>query len=154
MRVCIKEDNDEFPSVPPGFESFTSFSLKRVNESEKQDSENRISCSETASVSESQSVQMETNIATDEVAKRPLRRRPWINHRQHDNKPEDEFNSERLEQVVFQCSSEFLVFNNFICHFSMKSPILVHVVSYTIVLAEFCSKISSSQGGCTRMSPM
>ncbi|PQQ18941.1 hypothetical protein Pyn_22518 [Prunus yedoensis var. nudiflora] len=98
MRVCIKEDNDEFPSVPPGFESFTSFSLKRVNESEKQDSENRISCSETASASESQSVQMETNIATDEVAKRSLRRRPWINHRQHDNKPEDEFNSELLEQ--------------------------------------------------------
>ncbi|XP_021810978.1 putative lysine-specific demethylase JMJ16 [Prunus avium] len=98
MRVCIKEDNDEFPSVPPGFESFTSFSLKRVNESEKQDSENRISCSETVGASESQSVQMETNIATDEVAKRSLRRRPWINHRQHDNKPEDEFNSELLEQ--------------------------------------------------------
>ncbi|XP_062006554.1 putative lysine-specific demethylase JMJ16 [Rosa rugosa] len=98
MRVCIKEDNDEFPSVPPGFESFTSFSLKRVNESEKQDSENLISCCATTSTSESQSVQMETGNNVAEVAKRSQRRRPWINNRRYYNNAEDEFDYESLDQ--------------------------------------------------------
>ncbi|KAM1039047.1 hypothetical protein ACFX13_034376 [Malus domestica] len=97
MRVCMQEDNDEFPSVPPGFESFASFSLQRANESEKQDSENRISSSATASPSKSQSVQMETDIDTGGVAKRSVRRRQCINHGQN-NKSEDESDWEQLEQ--------------------------------------------------------
>lgn len=111
MRVCIKEDTDEFPSVPPGFESFTSFSLKRVNESEKQDSENLISCSATTSTSESQSVQMETDTDVGEVAKRSLRRRPWMNNRRHNDNAEDESDYERLDQVSVAVFLYSLVFN-------------------------------------------
>ncbi|XP_008388726.2 putative lysine-specific demethylase JMJ16 isoform X2 [Malus sylvestris] len=96
MRVCIKDDNEEFPSVPPGFESFAPFSLKRINESEKKDIENRISCSVTASPSNSQSVQMETDVDNGEVAKRSVRRRQCINHGRN-NKSEDESDSDRLE---------------------------------------------------------
>ena len=96
MRVCVKEDNDEFPPVPPGFESFTSFTLKRVNESEKQDS-----CSATSGASESQSLQMDTGIDVSDVAKitRPNRRKPWINYGKYDYSSEDELDSERLNQV-------------------------------------------------------
>nr|XP_028945771.1 putative lysine-specific demethylase JMJ16 [Malus domestica] len=89
-------NNEEFPSVPPGFESFAPFSLKRINESEKKDIENRISCSVTASPSNSQSVQMETDVDNGEVAKRSVRRRQCINHGRN-NKSEDESDSDRLE---------------------------------------------------------
>ena len=111
MRVCIKEDNDEYPSVPPGFESFTSFSLKRVNESEKKDCENVISCCATTSTSESQSVQMETGNDVAEVAKRSQRRRPWVNNRRYNDYAEDESDFETLDQVsvaVLLCYLHFI----------------------------------------------
>lgn len=110
MRVCLKEDNDEFPSVPPGFESFTSFSLKRVNDSEKQDSENLITCNATTSTSGSQSVPMETGNDVADVAKRSQRRRPGINNRRYNNYAEDESDYESLDQVsvaVHLCSLRF-----------------------------------------------
>jgi len=44
MRICVEEDNDDFPSVPLGFESYTSFSLKRVENNKKQDDKNMTSC--------------------------------------------------------------------------------------------------------------
>ncbi|XP_050381077.1 putative lysine-specific demethylase JMJ16 [Argentina anserina] len=100
MRVCMKEDNDEFPSVPPGFESFTSFSLKRVNESEIQDSENLISCCATTSTSESQSVQMESLSDVAEGAKRSQQRRPLVNNRRYNNYAEDESDYESLDQSL------------------------------------------------------
>ncbi|XP_004302095.1 PREDICTED: putative lysine-specific demethylase JMJ16 [Fragaria vesca subsp. vesca] len=104
MRVCLKEDNDEFPSVPPGFESFTSFSLKRVNDSEKQDSENLITCNATTSTSGSQSVPMETGNDVADVAKRSQRRRPGINNRRYNNYAEDESDYESLDQSFLQRS--------------------------------------------------
>lgn len=152
MRVCLREDNDDFPSVPPGFESFASLSLKRVNESEKQDSENRISSSAAVSSSESHSVPMVTNTDTGEVAKRSVRRRPWTNHGRQNDKSDYESDSERREQVVFQCSSVFSVSIHFHIPLLYENPIPLDGVSYTLVIAEFSSKISSSQGGYTRMS--
>lgn len=101
MRVCIKEDNEEFPPVPPGFESFTSFTLKRVNASEKQDSHDSIGCSATSGASESQSLQMDTDVDVSDVAKitRPNRRKPGINYGKYDCSSEDESDFERLNQV-------------------------------------------------------
>lgn len=107
MRVCIGEDNDEFPPVPPGFESFTSFTLKRVKENENQDSQNMVGCLASPSASESQSLQTDTSIDVDNVAKvtRSLRRKPGINYGKYDYCSEDESDSERLNQVsiVFHC---------------------------------------------------
>jgi hypothetical protein len=86
MRICVKEDNDDFPSVPPGFESYTSFALKRVEENEKHSDKNLTSTS--TSAFESQSTQV-----------RSLRRRPWINHGQCENGSEEDCDCERHDQV-------------------------------------------------------
>ncbi|PON55481.1 FY-rich [Parasponia andersonii] len=100
MRVCVKEDNDDFPPVPPGFESFTSFNLKRVNDSESQDSKTVFGCSASAGASEPQSIKIETNIDVSDTAKisRSVRRKPWINYGRYDYSPEDDCDSERLNQ--------------------------------------------------------
>lgn len=106
MRVCIKEDNDEFPPVPPGFESFTSFTLKRVEEDENQASQNMVGCSASPSATESESLQMEPSIDVNNVAKitRSLRRKPGINYGKYDCSSEDELD-ERINHVsvVFHC---------------------------------------------------
>ncbi|XP_062084398.1 putative lysine-specific demethylase JMJ16 [Humulus lupulus] len=101
MRVCIKEDNDDFPPVPPGFESFTSFNLKRVNDTESQESKNMPGCLSSTGASEPQSIKIETNTdASDTTVKitRSVRRKPWINHGRNDYNPEDECDSERINQ--------------------------------------------------------
>jgi len=101
MRICVKEDNDDFPSVPPGFESYTSFSLKRVENNGKQDDKNMISCSASTSASESPSTMVENDAQVRETAKVPrsLRRRPWINYGQYENHSEEDSDCERLDQV-------------------------------------------------------
>ena len=100
MRVCIKEDNDDFPSVPPGFESFTSFNLKRVNDTESQDSKSMLDCSGPAGASE-HPIKMETSIDISDAAKitRSLRRKPGINYGKYDHGAEDECDPERPNQV-------------------------------------------------------
>ncbi|XP_024025134.1 putative lysine-specific demethylase JMJ16 [Morus notabilis] len=100
MRVCVKEDNDDFPPVPPGFESFTSFNLKRVNDAESQDSKNMLGCFASVGACEPHTIKMETNVDASDAAKvtRSLRRKPWINYGRQDCDPEDDCDSERLEQ--------------------------------------------------------
>lgn len=100
MRTCIKDENDEFPSVPPGFESITSFTLTRLQDSEKQDRENTVSCSASTNASESNSVQMETEVDFSDTAKakRCLRRRRSINYGRYDNSSGDDSDAERLDQ--------------------------------------------------------
>ncbi|KAJ7978175.1 lysine-specific demethylase JMJ18 [Quillaja saponaria] len=100
MRMCVKEDNDEFPSVPPGFESFTSFSLKKVEDNEKQKVRNMISCSASTNASGSDSAQAETEVQVSDPVKVPksIRCRPSINHGRYDNSSEDDVDSERLDQ--------------------------------------------------------
>jgi hypothetical protein len=100
MRICVKEDNDDFPSVPPGFESYTSFALKRVEENEKHSDKNLTSTS--TSASESQSTQVgNAGVQISDTAKvsRSLRRRPWINHGQCENGSEEDCDCERHDQV-------------------------------------------------------
>lgn len=101
MRVCIKEDNEDFPSVPPGFESYTSFNLKRVNDTANQDSKNVLGFSASTNASEPISIKMETNVDASDAGKhaRPLRRKPGINYGRYDCGPEDDCDSEQLNQV-------------------------------------------------------
>ncbi|KAI4301969.1 hypothetical protein L6164_035198 [Bauhinia variegata] len=100
MCVCVKEDNDEFPSVPPGFESYTSFSLKRVGHNDKQNDESKTSCSASTSASESQSTLVEIEVKLIDTAEVPrsLRRRPWINYGRYYNSSEEDSDCERLDQ--------------------------------------------------------
>jgi hypothetical protein len=112
MRACVKDENDEFPSVPPGFESITSFTLMRLQDSEKQDRENTVSCSASTNASESNSVQMETEVDFSDTAKakRCLRRRRSVNYGRYDNSSGDDSDAERLDQVNFL----LFITNNFV----------------------------------------
>jgi histone demethylase JARID1 len=98
IRVRVKEENDDIPSVPPGFESFAAFNLNRAQDGEKQES-NIISCSATASASESLPVKMETGFEDEAKVTRSLRRRPWIKYGHLDGCSEDESDSAKLNQV-------------------------------------------------------
>lgn len=100
MRACIKDENDDFPSVPPGFESFTSFTLKKVQDSEKPNKGNTISSSALTNDSESKPVKMETEVDISDTAKtkRSLRRKPLINYGRYENSSGDESDAERLDQ--------------------------------------------------------
>lgn len=92
VRPCLKEENMEIPAVPPGFESFTSFTLKRV-----EDKEVVSSCSTSASPSELQTVNMGTELecSDDATVSRSLRRRPWINYSRLDDSSGEESDSEQ-----------------------------------------------------------
>lgn len=92
VRPCVKEDNMDIPSIPPGFESMTAFTLKRV-----ENNDITASCSVSASTSESQTSQMETEFENSEEAKmtRSLRHRPWINYGQYDNSSGDDSDDEK-----------------------------------------------------------
>ncbi|XP_054811228.1 putative lysine-specific demethylase JMJ16 [Prosopis cineraria] len=102
MRTCIQEDNDEFPPIPPGFESYTSPSLDKGEGIEKQKDKNMIGFSVSTSVPNCklQSLQAKTDVQVSDTAKvtRSLRRRQWINHGQYDNSSEEDSDSERLDQ--------------------------------------------------------
>lgn len=97
VRPCVKEENMDIPSIPPGFESLTTFTLKR-----EEDNEMTSSCSVSASASESQTAHVEMEFECSEVAKttRSLRRRPWINYGQYDNNSGDESDSEQQSRLL------------------------------------------------------
>ncbi|CAA3005164.1 lysine-specific demethylase JMJ16 [Olea europaea subsp. europaea] len=88
---CVKEENMEISSIPPGFESLVPFTLKRVED-------NKISsyCA-SADTSGTQTVQIETEFESSDDLKfmKSLRRRPWINYSQFDNNSGNESDSEQ-----------------------------------------------------------
>ncbi|ESQ36018.1 hypothetical protein EUTSA_v10006592mg [Eutrema salsugineum] len=94
MRICVKEESDEVPSVPPGFESYATFTLKRVvpgNDKSK-------TPMESASVTEPAKMEIESDEAK---AARSLRRRPWINYGgcdDDDSPNNDNASSQNLDQ--------------------------------------------------------
>ncbi|GMG99575.1 hypothetical protein Nepgr_001415 [Nepenthes gracilis] len=92
--TCVKEEDIDFPAVPPGFESFTSFKLKRV-----ENNENEISYTVHPNLSE-KSMNMKIESARDDSGKisSSLRRRPWINYGRFDNSSDDESDSEWPDQ--------------------------------------------------------
>ena len=107
MRVCVKEENDDIPSIPPGFESYASFTLKRgAQDTEKLESDTVMCCSASTSNSDTSPVQKETELGNSESTKitRSLRRRPWINYGRYDNSLQDEPDCGKLDQVSFFCS--------------------------------------------------
>ncbi|CAH8386636.1 unnamed protein product [Eruca vesicaria subsp. sativa] len=78
MRVCMKEESDELPSVPPGFESYATLTLKRVVPGAGAADKTK-TVMESVSYVTDQVNKMETE--SDELkAARSLRRRPWINY--------------------------------------------------------------------------
>ena len=93
VRTCIKEENMDIPSIPPGFESIAPFTLKKV-----EDKDIKVDHSPSASGSESQSTRMEIEIEYSKEGKiaKTLRRRPWINYCHLDNSSGDESDSEQV----------------------------------------------------------
>lgn len=126
MRICVKED-DDFPSVPPGFESYTSFALKRVEENEKQNDKNLTSSS--TSASESQSTPVGNGVQFSDTAKvsRSLRRRPWINHGKCENGSDEDFDSERHDQVSLMWINFFFF------------DVLIFIATYTSNYIQECT---------------
>ncbi|XP_039006169.1 putative lysine-specific demethylase JMJ16 isoform X2 [Hibiscus syriacus] len=103
MRVCVKEENDDFPPVPPGFESYASFTLTRgAQDSVKLESDNVKYCSAnaTASSSDASSASKEAELGINESSKitRSMRGRPWINYGIYDSSPDDEPDRGKLDQ--------------------------------------------------------
>ncbi|XP_058002667.1 putative lysine-specific demethylase JMJ16 isoform X2 [Hevea brasiliensis] len=101
MRFCIKEENDDIPSVPPGFESLAAFTLKRFQDGEKQGTQDVITSSVSISTSDLQSVkiEMDSDSHADTKITRSLRRRACINYGQlGNNSSEDESDSAKLNQ--------------------------------------------------------
>ncbi|XP_042517534.1 putative lysine-specific demethylase JMJ16 [Macadamia integrifolia] len=85
VSAKIREESIEL-SVPPGFSSLTSFTLKRV-----EDSEVMMSCVASSIASEPQLAQMDTksDITDDLKITRTLRHRPWIKYNQFDDSSEE-----------------------------------------------------------------
>ncbi|XP_010489113.1 PREDICTED: putative lysine-specific demethylase JMJ16 isoform X1 [Camelina sativa] len=75
MRICVKDESDDLPSVPPGFESYATFTLKRLPPGSSDKA--MPPPIETVPVTE----QPKMEIESDESKAAPsLRRiRPWIN---------------------------------------------------------------------------
>ncbi|CAH1429675.1 unnamed protein product [Lactuca virosa] len=93
IRHHVKEETMDIPSIPPGFESITAFSLKRVDD-------NKVSVP--MSASEQHPVKNESGIQhndddddDDEKIKRSVRPRPWINYGRFDSNSGDESESEK-----------------------------------------------------------
>lgn len=96
MRICVKEESDELPSVPPGFESYATFTLKRVVSGGGGDKSK--AAIESVSVTEQAKMEIESDEAK---AARSLRRRPWINYGgcDDDGANNDNAASQTLDQV-------------------------------------------------------
>lgn len=103
LRTFVQEENDEFPSVPPGFESYISSSMNKGEGIEKQKEKNMIILSDPTSdsICKLPSVQAKADVEVSNSAKvsRSLRRRRWINHGRHDNCLEEDSDPERPDQV-------------------------------------------------------
>lgn len=91
---CVKEDIMEIPSIPPGFESLVSFTVKRVDD-------NKLGCySSSASIVEPQTVKLETDFDCKDDLKtmKSHRRRPGIKYKQFDSSGDDN-ESDQVGQV-------------------------------------------------------
>ncbi|KAL4578217.1 hypothetical protein LXL04_014337 [Taraxacum kok-saghyz] len=87
IRHHVKEETMDNPSIPPGFESITAFSLKRVEDT-------KVSVPVT-SEQKPHPVKNESVIeqSDDEKIKRSVRPRPWINYGKFDSNSGDESES-------------------------------------------------------------
>lgn len=102
MRICVKDESDDLPSVPPGFESYATFTLKRVVPGASDKTKTAI---ESVSVTEQAKMEIESDEAK---AARSLRRRPWINYVGCDDDVAN--NDNAASQNLDQVSSLFCIF--------------------------------------------
>lgn len=95
VRACIKEEDIDFPAVPPGFESYTTYKLKVEN------TEGEINYSVLPNLSEQQEAHIKLEPDHDDSKKisRALRRRPLIKHGQCSNSYDDP-DCEKLDQNI------------------------------------------------------
>lgn len=102
----MKEESDELPSVPPGFESYATLTLKRVLPGGGAAATDKTM--ESVSPVTEQAKKMETE--SDELkAARSLRRRPWINYAGCDDDSTAPNNDNAYSQNLNQVSSFFFV---------------------------------------------
>jgi len=88
----VKEENFDFPSIPPGFESFAPFSVKTENDS-------RVASGSSVSTSAS-AMQTTKKEPEDDKLKRSLRRRSGINYGRFDCNSDDDFESNPFDLIV------------------------------------------------------
>lgn len=96
---CIKDDNMEIPSIPPGFESLVPFTLKRSADSQVG------SYSSSGNGFEPQTVKSELDFDSndDSKAMKSLRRKVGVKYNQFGNSSGDEHESEQVDPSVVQC---------------------------------------------------
>ncbi|GAB2287452.1 hypothetical protein Dimus_021830 [Dionaea muscipula] len=91
----LKEDDIDFPPVPPGFEGFTSFKLRKADNN----TDNAISCPAPPNISEkSELLTSESDADSTGKMPRTLRRRHSINYGQFDNGSDDESDCEHSDK--------------------------------------------------------
>lgn len=93
VQTCLKEEDLDFPAVPPGFESFTSFKLKKV-----ENAANEPSCSVSSNKSQQESAHVKAELEHGGARKtsRSLRRRSGINYGKFSQCSDEESDSEQL----------------------------------------------------------
>ncbi|XP_057540084.1 putative lysine-specific demethylase JMJ16 isoform X1 [Amaranthus tricolor] len=94
LRACLNEEDLDFPAVPPGFESFTSFKVKVENA----DSEPCCSVSSNPSRQEPVHVKLEHGIGGGGKISRSLRRRPSNSYGRYNQCSDEESDCEQLDQ--------------------------------------------------------
>lgn len=91
IRHRVKEESIDIPSIPPGFESFTAFSVKTENDS-------RLASGSSVSTS-TPALQTAKKELEDEKLKRSLRRRSGINYGRFDCSSEEDSDSSPFDPI-------------------------------------------------------
>lgn len=91
IRHHVKEESIDIPSIPPGFESFTAYSVKTENDG-------RLASGSSVSTS-GFALQTAKKEPEDEKLKRSLRRRSGINYGRFDCSSEDDSDSTPFDQI-------------------------------------------------------
>lgn len=146
MRICVKEESDELPSVPPGFESYATFTLKRRLVPDDQTKANAMES--VASVSNQAELETESDEAK---AARSLRRRPWINY--DDDVAADPNNEKKASPQNLDQVSSLFFFNLLMAYYQQQLVFFLFflclVLMHHHVVAELWSEVSSfSTKGC------
>lgn len=95
-RACVKEENMEIPSIPPGFESLAPFSLKKDGGKEL-----KTNYLTPVTGSESQTTHMVTESDCSEDSKVVKRRRACVNYGQLENSSGDESDSDQVVIYIY-----------------------------------------------------
>ena len=115
MRVCMKEESDELPSVPPGFESYATFTLKRPLPSAA-----AAAADKTMESSATEQANKMEEIESDELkAARSLRRRPWINYDNASPQNLDQVSSFSFLMALQQLVCAFFLIHCVVCRRSL-----------------------------------